>query len=277
VPTFDRSFVNDYFNHVFLCVELPKDTLWLECTNQHSPCGYIGGFTDDRDVLVVKENGSKLVHTPSYSAKENNQSFNADIQLDANGNGNAKLNISYSGALYSSAFALTLMDKKDQRDAIVKSISIPNFILDTYELETEHKRKPKLLETLNIQMPDYANKMGKRLLLKANINKQSYVPPYARNRRTPLHIRRNYSENDTTVYHLPEGMMVESLPKNASFETPFGKYQSKAESKDGKLYYYRYLELKKGLFPKEQFNEFRDFLEKISVADDATTILAPQS
>jgi len=272
------NFVASRFNHAFLCVELPNDTLWIECTNSHSPCGYIGDFTDDRYVLIVKKEGSELVKTPAYAANENQQTIKANINIDTDGWAEANLNVTYSGALYGDYFGLTLLDDLDQRKRIIKSIDIPNFKLQDYTIEVEKKRQPKLHKSLNLTLPDYTTKLGSRILLKTNkINDISQIPAYARNRKTPLYIKRNYSECDTLIYSIPAELKVEATPKAVDISTPYGSYRCNTETLDDKLVVYRYFELKKGLFPKEEYNTFREFLEKVSVADNATTILIPKS
>jgi len=171
-----------------------------------------------------------------------------------------------------------LLDDLDQRKRIIKSIDIPNFKLQDYTIEVEKKRQPKLHKSLNLTLPDYTTKLGSRILLKTNkINDISQIPAYARNRKTPLYIKRNYSECDTLIYSIPAELKVEATPKAVDISTPYGSYRCNTETLDDKLVVYRYFELKKGLFPKEEYNTFREFLEKVSVADNATTILIPKS
>jgi hypothetical protein len=60
------EFPSQFFNHAILCVPVENDTIFLECTNQYVPCGYIGSFTDSRLALMINDDGGKLIKTTSY-------------------------------------------------------------------------------------------------------------------------------------------------------------------------------------------------------------------
>ena len=73
------------FDHIILCVPHNSDTLWLECTDQKIPFGFLGDFTDDRDVLLITENGGKFAHTTKYEVKENIRSCRSAFIIDSTG------------------------------------------------------------------------------------------------------------------------------------------------------------------------------------------------
>lgn len=54
---FITDFTYDPFNHVICCVPLEKDTIWLECTDQFLPPGYLSYFTSNRYGLLIEDNG----------------------------------------------------------------------------------------------------------------------------------------------------------------------------------------------------------------------------
>src|SRR5258708_10666604 len=83
------DFPSSQFNHVILCVPLKTDTVWLECTSQTLPAGYLSGFTSDRYVLLVDENGGKLVRTPKYRMADKLQTPKTVGTIDAEGNPSA--------------------------------------------------------------------------------------------------------------------------------------------------------------------------------------------
>jgi hypothetical protein len=274
----DPSFAGNNFNHAFLCVPLQQDTVWLECTSATSPCGYIGDFTDDRYVLLIEEDGGKLVKTPAYSADANKQTTTGLVQFTDGLSLNVDAQVRYFGANYGDEYYLLHADEKDRRQKIIKGIKIPNFKLIDYKLEDEKTRTPSLTKALQLEASNYCTQMGSRTILKLNLfNAFNSVPQYARKRNSPVYIRRNYSETDTIKYQLPEAMQIEALPEKTTISTKYGEFESFAEVKDGFIIYHRYFQINKGTYPKEEFNDFREFLEKVSVADNAKTVLIPKT
>jgi hypothetical protein len=92
-----EDFPSQQFNHVILCVPLQKDTMWLECTSQILPAGYMSDFTANRKALLIDEQGGTLVSTPRYTIKENTQVRNIAGKIDAEGTLSMKVNTVYGG------------------------------------------------------------------------------------------------------------------------------------------------------------------------------------
>ncbi|HLN73285.1 MAG TPA: DUF3857 domain-containing transglutaminase family protein [Prolixibacteraceae bacterium] len=269
----DPMFPKNSFNHMILCVPLRQDTIWLECTNSHLPCGYLGDFTDDRYVLLCEENGSHLAKTPRFG-KENRINTSGVVQLDAFGNATAQFQRSYQGAWYGNYLGLKLMDETDRQSAILRLITIPSFKVTNYSIHEDKAQKPSLNLNLNLDLPHYATLMGDRIILKLNqSNVITQVPRFVRKREFEVEIKREQLENDTITYQLPEGYRVESLPPAIEITNDFGYYQCTAAMRDGNLVLIRQMELYKGTKSPERYNEFREFMEKMAAADNAKCVL----
>ena len=275
---FDPTFVNNYFNHAVACVVLKNDTIWLECTNSFVPAGYFGDFTDDRYILMINPEGGELVKTPSYSIKENNQGIKGTIKLFNDGSAVAEYTTTYKGATYSDQFGLTLLDETDRRKRVIKSIHIPHFELVDYKLALNKCRTPTMNKKVKLVIPQCATPMGGRFFLQLNtVNELSNIPSYSRNRKSPLFIQRNYSEDDTITYELPEGFSLEAIPDPVSIESEYGTYSFNVENKGDSIIFTRHFEIRKGEFPKEQYNDFVEFLEKIVQSDKSKAVISKKS
>ena len=275
----DESFPSNQFNHVMVCVPIEKDTIWLECTNQRMPCGYNGDFTDDRQVLLVDGENSRLVRTRTYSANENCINRHSNVTFTDESSGMAEVKAVYKGLCYDNILPIYYADDADKKKIVTQSINLPSFTLDKFSYVENKSRTPSFDESLNISLTNYIHKLVDDVaLLPVNfMNKLTSIPDKVRNRKTDMCIRRPSMENDTVVYQLPKEYKVTELPEKYEITSKFGKYIASTTLTGNSITYSRHFEQFKGVFPPEAYSEYRDFLAQISTADEAVVSLKKQT
>src|SRR5207248_2743573 len=122
-PLTDFASMNQ-FDHVILCLPFKNDTTFLECTSQQIPFGFLGDFTDDRDVLACTPEGGKLMHTPKYPAKTNTQQCTANFTLAADGTLSGSMLTSFKGLQYDNRTFLLTEPPKEQVKILQKIYAI---------------------------------------------------------------------------------------------------------------------------------------------------------
>ncbi len=264
-----RDFPSSQFNHAFLCVPDKNDTIWLECTSQRVPCGFIGSFTDDRDILLIDKDKSKVIHSKAYKIEENMILNNSLVKVDENGKGSAKINTLYKGLKYEDILPTLLADDTDKKRLISERLKFPTFQLLDFKFKEIKSALPSIEETVNVNFENYLTNMGSRYLLKLNISNKSKDAPYSlRSRKTDVYIKRPSMENDTIIYELSSGLKPEFLPKPVVIKTQFGSYESKVERTNNQLCYTRVLRLYKGVYHASEYSAFVDFYDQITAADE---------
>jgi hypothetical protein len=263
------DFPSNQFNHAILCVPDGSDTIWLECTSQTIPFGYIGKFTDDRYVLVTGSEGGTVVKTRKYTINDNCQIRKGVVELAANGNAKATFSTDYNGNFYDDINKVLLMDDTDRKKFIQSRISIPGFNLISFSHSEEKKMVPVIHEYINLGLPGYGTVMGNRILLNPNLMTRSLKPPpRIKERKSDINIRRAYNETDTIVIKIPVGYSADQLPEKVVLTAKFGNYVSEISSDVKVIRYIRVFNFNKGRYPVEDFNLFVDFCEKISSYDE---------
>mgnify|MGYP005849230321 CR=1 FL=1 len=271
----DEDFASMQGNHVILNVPLEDQDLWLECTSQDIPFGFLGNFTDDRKVLVIDENGGKIKSTDSYYANENYQKTQADVKLDDTGDLEASFSIISEGIQFDNKYRLAEKTEKEihkyykSNYAYLKSLSI-----ESYDF-SNNKEKVEFIENIKFSSHKYCSKFGNRFMFKPNVLNQSIkIPNNYDQRMTPFVISRGFHDNDHLVFSIPEEMQIEFLPKPFIIETKFGEYKASIQlNEEEKLVYKRSLLVKQGKFSKEDYQNYRNFMKAIRKADNLKVIL----
>jgi hypothetical protein len=269
------DFPSFQFNHVILCVPIAKDTLWLECTSQTNPFGYLGSFTSDRNVLLSTENGGKLVRTPAYKHNDNQLLRNATIEIKENGEAEADIRTEYKG-LQQEIYAAVAnsLSSEEQKKWLYKNLSLPSVEIVSFSLNEKKEKLPIVEEKLNLHLRNIANKSGTRLFITPNIlNQHQSLPIVNPNRKMELELDDSYLDIDNILFKIPKGYTVEYLPEPIKIETKFGKYFARVEIKDDIINYNREVSMFKGRHSATTYNEWVDFRKKIVKADKNQVVL----
>lgn len=271
-----EDFPNDYFNHIILCVPNKADTIWLECTSQTIPFAYLGKFTADRKVLVIRENGGEIVKTPSYDHNHNMIITQVNIDLDKEGDAQAKLNRLYKGIGYEYEYLddyMTLTDN-DRKKWLHKNLSIENYDVGRYKFTEQKDVIPSINLEADLHIRKLATVSGKRYFLRLNFM-NGIKSPFKKDesRIAPVFLRFSSITSDTVNFSVPDNLHVEFIPKAVNIESPFGSYSMKVVEDQNKLIYYRTLRLNKGQYDAAQYNELVEFFQGVSSADSKKAVL----
>ena len=270
----EEDFVSQQFNHVILAVPLAKDTVWLECTSQNLPAGYLSSFTANRYALMITEEGGKLVRTPSYKMKENLQKRNIRANLDENGKLTATVTTNYKAIQQDELFSfINTHTKKEQLESLKKMIDLPNYDITSFDYKISPSVLPELSESLNIVAENYAQVSGKRIFIQPNVLNKSSIQLKDEERHYDINLTYEFADADTVEIVMPAGFVAESMPQATSISNKFAIYKIGFKYTENKIMMTRLLEKKSGNFPKSDYKELAKFYSDIYKADRAKIVL----
>jgi hypothetical protein len=269
------DFPSSQFNHVILCVPQQRDTIWLECTSQTLPAGYLSGFTADRYALLIGEEGGKLIRTPKYNRKDNLQSRHTTAVLDGEGNVSARINTQYRAEQMDDLESMVNELSKDKVMKILKSeLDIPTYDINTFSYREERSALPSIYESLDLVARGYAQVSGKRIFINPNIINRSKRRLHAdENRKFDIVTYYEFEDVDSTEITIPAGYQPEAVTPATTVDSKFGRYTATVSMQNDKIIYYRRLEKYSGRWPATAWPDFVKFYEQLYKADNSRIVL----
>ena len=254
-------------NHVILNIPIKGKDIWLECTSQTTPFGYLGTFTDDRDVLVITPEGGIIKRTTSYKNEENLQTIKGEITLSKEGNVKATIKRVSKGSQYDSKYTLEDYTKKELIKRYKSHDWDYNNNLEVNSVEIKNdKNNIVFTEDLKITINNFAAITDKEFLFRVNVfNRGSYVPKRYRNRKLPLKINRGYKDVDEYKISIPKEYVLSMLPETKELKTKFGNYKITFKKIDETSFIYnKSILIKEGDYTKEDYKLYRKFRRSIA-------------
>ena len=270
-----ENFPSNQFNHAILCVPMGKDSLWLECTSQTKPAGYMGNFTGNRKALLVDETGGTLVNTPHYVSTDNVQYRTVKGTLDKEGTLNMKVNTHYRAFQQDDLHSMINSLSNDKvKELLQEELSLTNYHVAHFKYNEVKEVVPEIVEELDITVNNYATITGKRLFMVPNLlnrNGAQLMPDDKR--KYDVDLIYPYRDIDSVEVDLPAGYGVEVMPQDVTLKTSFGAYHSSVKLVNNKLVYTRVREQYAGRFPAKEYEALVTYFGAIYKADRARVVL----
>jgi hypothetical protein len=277
---FINEFPSNQFTHVIVCVPQERDTVWLECTSQSIPYKHIGDFTEHREALLITPDGGIVVRTPGSSPAQNLQRRTASVHLSYSGSADVHSIVSSTGNQQDNVRqALHDASPEERERWILNNLGIQNANLKNYKLEGVEEHNIEVALTVQVSLPRFASSSGDRIFFVPNLmQRQTYVPPDVAQRLSPIRYDYPYLDIDSIYYFLPKDYTVESIPKETTVESSFGKYRSQTIAYgDTAIMYIRTKEIHEYSIPAKNYPEYRKFHTDIVKADKAQIVLVKKN
>jgi hypothetical protein len=269
----DPDFPSNDFNHVILCVPEQHDSVWLECTSSETSFNELGSFTENRNALLITDEGGVLVSTPKSLSASNIVSSVTTVNVAENMSA-AIETIFITKGEYKQMINSILEEKTDeQKKFIVFSLGSKqpdDFIISKEESPGNNKAK---LRMVIAKLPEFSAS-GKYF-----INARAYKIwvsklPKSENRKFDFYFHFPFEKYDTTIFKFPAGITLDVLPKEQEIKFDYGLYRSKywLDEKTNSLYSATTLILRQHRIPVADYASVKKFFDAV-IQDDSQRLV----
>jgi Domain of Unknown Function with PDB structure (DUF3857)/Transglutaminase-like superfamily len=273
----DPGFPADDFNHVILCIPGQKDSIWLECTSSTATFGELGTFTENRNALLITDNGGALVPTPKSQSSSNIFSTVTNVTIGDDQSASTETVFSVKGE-YKQIIENLLKEKKDyQKRFIVGYFGFKqpdDFALSKEEPGSGNRATLKMLVA---KLPEF--NAGNKLFIGSRIYKiWPTALPKSENRKLDFYFHNPFEKTDTTIYKLSASMKPDVLPTEKEFKCGNASYKSKYwyDEKENSVYSVSTLILKHHKIAAADYAQVKTFFDNV-MQDDSQKIVVKKA
>jgi hypothetical protein len=267
VRDIDENFPAQQFNHVILCVPSANDTLWIDCTSDLA-FNYLGTFTQNREVLLVKNGESKIVRTPPLQLTDVLESRMIKISSDESFNAIADFTATYRGDKYELFHYVYKNYNETQKKRIIREYLVDDgFELEKYEIIKGNRDSTKIEFNYSAKSNKIYMKYGNELVVKPIPVSLPKLEPVSE-RKLPVQIDYPIFKIDTIEFKLPNGYKAINRLDEIVIENEFGHYKTKFKNEDNKVIFIRQFLIKPGFYELNKYQLFYDFIKAVKKAEN---------
>ena len=270
----DEEIVSMQGNHAILAVPNDENYIFLECTSQTNPFSYLSDFTSNRNAFIIKPNGSEIVKTSVYKTEKNTQETKSKVIVLSDGTVSGNVEIISKNIQYNNVSHLENKSLKEQLDYYKDHFGhLNNLEVSNLKLKN-NKEDFSFSEAFSFKAENYYEKSLNTIILPLNVlNRYSRTPLKYRNKKFSFEIEYGYIDADEIEMILPQNYSITQLPEKINLKEKFGEYNASIELENNKLVYKRKLTIYDAIYPKEDYEVYRKFIEQISKSDNIKIII----
>lgn len=268
----DKDFPANNFNHVILCVP-GKDSVWLECTSSTTAFNSLGSFTENRNALLITDEGGTLVSTPRSNASSNAMTSRTTITVADDLSATSETTMEATGEPGELMTELEKETRDNQKQALVFYLGYKQPDDFAFTANAENNRQRTNVKMSIRKLPEFS--AGTKYFFNPRIQKiwPGHLPQMT-SRNFDYYFHYPYVKKDTTVLKFPDGFQVEALPQPKDCRTPYSHYETKYwyDANEKAVYTVTTLVLEKHKIPSFAYAEVKSFFDEVS-QDDAQKIV----
>ena len=278
------------FNHCIIAVKVGDEIvaptvinhpklgrlLIFDATDPYTPVGDLPDYEQGSFALIMAGDNGGLVKMPIAAPEADLLERNVEVSLTAEGEIKGRISEKASGQT-STLFRREMreLSAPQYKQAIEGWLTRGATGAQLIKLTpTDRQTDAGFDLDVEFSAPRYAQLMQNRLLVfkPAIVGRRGGVFLTEAKREQPVMLG-SRAMRETTIFNLPTGFVVDEMPDAVTLETPFGKYSTKYESKDGRLVFTRSLVTTRTTVPVDKYNSVKDFYSKIMAAEQSPVVL----
>ena len=272
---FVYDFPSHQFNHAILVVPIENDTIWLENTNKHIPCGYLDVSTRNRPALMIEKFNSRLIRTPDF---DKNDVLTSEKQIyEVSLTGSTKLTLSNicRGELFEFLNAIDGGANRNDVDKYIRQAALfDNYDVKDWKINKSGREDSKIELKVDITLNKFVKPLGKDYYFSLS---SGGVPEFETpsRRKLPVLIPEPIYYIDTLIYNLPEGYGLKSQFEPVNIESPHGFFNLSLESTGNTIIVRREFLMLDGSIELDKYPEFYSFIDEVRKSYSHKIVIKP--
>ncbi len=271
----DLGFPNNNFNHAILCIPFKNDTTWLECTSNTQPFGKLGPFTENRNALLITEDGGKLVNTPRSTMQDNQFISEAHIVLNPDGGAKAELKISGSGGYREDYVEMESLKTDQQKELYMHMLNIKQPIV--FDLKPSTDKDGFKSVNIALDYDKFCDIMtgDKQFYRPRAFDLCAFSLPIEEKRATDYYFEHPLQKTCVTTIDLPPGFEIETLPANQSLKFTYGDYEVRYayDAAKNQVTSTAKFNITNQVIPAAKYNELQQYLDAVAKAQNKKLVI----